>query len=102
MLLLLLLLLSLKRGRSRLLLLLLVVLVLGRVLGLLSVALNQPVHGDPVEHLHATRGADLLALEPGLEAGGVEDVATRKLLATSDHLLPTNDAHVVHRLQLLD
>lgn len=43
--------------------------------------LRQAVDECPVQHVHTTGGADLLALEPGLETSGVEDVTTWKLLA---------------------
>ena len=53
------------------------------------------------EDLHAARGACLLSLEPGAQARRVEDVVTRQLLAGRRHVLPTDDAHVVSRRQLL-
>ncbi len=68
----------------------------------LSLGLREAVDDCPVEHVHATGWTSLLALEPGLQASRVEDVCAGKLLAARDHLLPTDDAHIVHSLQLLN
>ena len=48
----------------------------------------------------AARWAELLPLEPGAEASGVEDVPARQPLALADHLLTTDNADAVNSLQL--
>ena len=68
----------------------------------LCLSLREPVDDGPVEHVHATGWTGLLALEPGLQAGRVEDVSAWQLLAPRHHLLSTDDADVVDCLQLLD
>ena len=52
------------------------------------------------QHVHPARGAGLLPLEPGAQAGRVEDVVAGQLLAALDHLVATDDAHVVGRLEV--
>ena len=56
-----------------------------------------------LEDVGAARRAGLLALEPGAQAVLVEDVRAGQLLArvASLHLLAADDAHVVHRAQVL-
>ena len=46
-------------------------------------------------------GAVLLAMEPGAETAGVEDVFTRESLAALEHVLSADDADSVCRSQLL-
>ena len=67
----------------------------------LSLGLREAVDDCSVEHIHTAGWTGLLALEPGLQTGRVEDVRAGELLAARHHLLPTDDAHVVHSLQLL-
>ncbi len=52
------------------------------------------------EDVHSACGTGLLALEPRAQAGRVEDMVAGQLLAVSNHLLSTDDADVVSRLQL--
>ena len=52
------------------------------------------------QHVEATGGTGLLALEPGTQTAGVEDVVAGKLLAGRGHLLAADDADVVARRQL--
>ena len=52
------------------------------------------------QNIEPAGGAGLLALEPGAEAGRVEDVVAGQLLAARGHLLAADDADVVRRLEL--
>jgi hypothetical protein len=53
------------------------------------------------EHIHSASGAVLLALEPGAETTGVEDVFTREFLAALEHVFSADDADGVCHSQLL-
>ena len=54
--------------------------------------LSLPPGGGRLQDVHATGGTGVLALEPGPQAGRVEDVLAREELATRDHLLATDYA----------
>lgn len=65
----------------------------------LSLHLRQPVDDGTIKHVHATGRTGLLALEPRLQAGRVEDVRTGQLLAARHHFFTAYDADIVDCFQ---